>query len=452
MSIPMMTHEQETMEDDLPQHVADEMATLGAILLDGTGDTLDVVAGIARPEHFHSPIHQVIYQAALDLRRRSMPVDPITVAGELAPNSEWQRSRGDLYLPQLLRMCPTATNADFYASRVVAAARTRLVGQLGQQLVHHAETAVGAATEDAQQVYESARMRIEQFEQQMPTRSMTSLGDAFQQAVEEAEAVQSGAVRGVPTGFTDFDAITGGLPLGNISLFGARPGVGKSAAVLNVAANIGIRGGQRALIVSVEMSTLEIAQRMACSEARVRISDMRQGRLEDSDWTRLARAQAAVSEAPIDVVADPAMTISAITSAVRSYQRQHPDLAVVVIDYIQRVRHDNPSGERKNDVYDISVALTELARSLNIAVVCAAQLNRNSAATEPRLHDLKESGQLEQDAAMAVLVHRPDAEPGDSPRMGEADLILAKHRFGPTSTVTMAHQMHYGRFVDMAPE
>lgn len=448
MSTTMMTQAEEVAET--PQHVSDEMATLGAILL--SSEAFDVVASTLRPEHYYRPLHQMIYRVALDMRRRSLPVDQQTIAAELASIPEWQRGPGATYLHTLAAGVPTAANVAFYADRVIAAARNRMLSETAQQAAAMADTAVGASTQDATRIYESARLRLERFEHNIPVHTSTSLSDAFQAAADEADAIQSGEKRGIPTGFADLDRVAGGLLPGNLSLWAARPGIGKSAAVSNLAANIGIRGGRRVLIISVEMSLLEIAQRMACSEARVRVSDMRQGHMTDRDWSRLARAQATVEDAPVDVIADAGLTLSSITSLIRAQKRQHPDLEVVVVDYIQRIRHDNPSGERRNDVLDISVALTELARSLDLAVVAAAQLNRNSAGTAPRLHDLKESGQLEQDAALAVLIHRPDAESADDPRMGEADFIVAKNRFGPPTSVTVAHQMHYGRFVDMAAE
>lgn len=444
----MMTHPDQT--EELPQHVLDEMSVLGALLLSSAA--FDAVAGIAGSEHFYRPLHQLIYRTALDMRRRSLPVDAVTVAGELEQSPEWHRGPGAPYLHQLIATVPTAANADFYAERVVAAASNRMLSGLARQVAEMADTAVGASTRDAQRIYESARLRLEQFENNIPRRDVTSVAEAFQTAMDEAEAIQHGERTGIPTGFVDLDRLTGGILPGNLTLWAARPGVGKSAAVLNLAGHVGIREKRRVLIISVEMSTLEIAQRMACAEAGVRIGDMRQGKMADTDWTRLARAQAKVADAPLDVIADAGLTLSSITSAIRAYARQYPDLEMVVVDYIQRVRHDDPSSERRNDVLDISMALTELARALNIAMVCAAQLNRNSAGTAPRLHDLKESGQLEQDAALAVLVHRPDAENTNDPRMGEADFLVPKNRFGPTGAVTVAHQLHYGRFVDMAAE
>lgn len=446
MSTAMMTHSE--LGDEIPQHISDEMATLGAILL--SRDAFDLVASTLKPEHYYRPVHQLIYRTALDLRRRSLPVDAQILAAELAPMPEWQRAADGTYLHTLTTCVPTAANVEFYADRVVAAARNRMLSATAHQAAAMADTAVGASTQDATRIYESARHRIEQFENNIPDHRTTSLADAFRAAAEEADAVQTGEKRGIPTGFTDLDRATGGLLPGNLSLWAARPGIGKTTSVLNVAANIGIRGGRRVLIISVEMSSLEIAQQMACAEARVRTGDMRQGRMSERDWTALGKAIGDVDEAPVDVIADAGMTLSSITSLIRAHKRQHPDLEVVVVDYIQRIRHDNPSGERRNDILDISVALTELARSLDLAIVCAAQLNRNSAGTAPRLHDLKESGQLEQDAALAVLIHRPDAESTDESRLGEADFIVAKNRFGPPTSIAVAHQLHYGRFVDMA--
>ena len=450
MSESMMTHPAQIESEEPPQHIADEMSVLGAILL--SSEAFDTAAGIVGPANFYRPLHQLIYRVALDMRRRSLPVDAVTIAGELEQHPEWHRGPGAPYLHQLISTVPTAANADFYAERVLAASKNRQLSELAHQVAAMADTAVGATTDEAKQIYTSARMRLEQFENSIPRRDLTTLGEALQTAMDEAEAVQKGQKVAIPTGFTDLDSLIGGLQPGNMTLWAARTGVGKSASVLNVAAHVSVRKQRRVLIVSVEMSTTEMAQRIACAEAGVRVSDMRQGRMTDDDWTRLARAQAKIADAPVDMIADSDMTLSSVTSAIRAYARQHPDLEVVAVDYIQSIRHDNPSSEHRHNVEDISKTLTGLARELNLALLAAAQLNRNSAGTAPRLHDLKESGQLEQDASVAVLIHRPDAETRDDPRMGEADFIVAKNRWGPVGVVTVAHQMHYGRFVDIASE
>lgn len=348
MSESMMTHPAQTESEEPPQHIADEMSVLGAILL--SSEAFDTAAGIVGPANFYRPLHQLIYRVALDMRRRSLPVDAVTIAGELEQHPEWHRGPGAPYLHQLISTVPTAANADFYAERVLAASKNRQLSELAHQVAAMADTAVGATTDEAKQIYASARMRLEQFENSIPRRDLTTLGEAFETAMNEAHEVQNGQKSGIPTGFVDVDRITGGLQPGNMTLWAARPAVGKSASVLNVAAHVGIREQRRVLIISVEMSTVEMAQRIACAESGVRVSDMRQGKLADSDWTRLTRAQAKVADAPVDMIADSGLVLSSVTSAIRAHARQHPDLEVVVVDYLQKIRHDNPSRDRKSVV------------------------------------------------------------------------------------------------------
>ncbi|WP_243790532.1 replicative DNA helicase [Saccharopolyspora gloriosae] len=223
---------------------------------------------------------------------------------------------------------------------------------------------------------------------------------------------------------------------------------------LDFARTVSIKHGMASVIFSLEMGKTEIVMRMLSAEARIRLGDMRGGRMTDDDWTRLARRMSEISEAPLYVDDSPNLTMMEIRAKARRL-KQRADIQLVVLDYMQLMTSGKRVESRQQEVSEFSRNLKLLAKELEVPVVAISQLNRGPEQRNdkrPQLSDLRESGSLEQDADMVILIHRPDAFERDDPRMGEADLILAKHRAGPTSTITVAHQLHYSRFVDMAPE
>jgi replicative DNA helicase len=213
-----------------------------------------------------------------------------------------------------------------------------------------------------------------------------------------------------------------------------------------------IKHGMSSVIFSLEMSRTEIVMRMLSAEAKIRLADMRGGRMTDDDWTRLARRMSEISEAPLFIDDSPNMTMMEIRAKARRLKQRH-DLKLIVLDYMQLMTSGKRVESRQQEVSEFSRQLKLLAKELEVPVVAMSQLNRGPEQRtdkRPMLADLRESGSLEQDADMVVLIHRPDAWERDDPRAGEADLILAKHRAGPTATVTVAHQLHYSKFADLA--
>ncbi|MBE9374692.1 replicative DNA helicase [Saccharopolyspora sp. HNM0983] len=223
---------------------------------------------------------------------------------------------------------------------------------------------------------------------------------------------------------------------------------------LDFARAASVKNGLSSVIFSLEMGRTEIVMRMLSAEARIRLGDMRGGRMTDDDWTRLARRMSEISEAPVFIDDSPNLTMMEIRAKARRLKQRH-DIQLIVVDYMQLMTSGKRVESRQQEVSEFSRQLKLLAKELEVPVVAISQLNRGPEQRtdkKPQLSDLRESGSLEQDADMVILIHRPDAFERDDPRMGEADLILAKHRAGPTSTITVAHQLHYSRFVDMAPE
>ncbi|NLP39392.1 MAG: AAA family ATPase, partial [Corynebacterium pollutisoli] len=255
-----------------------------------------------------------------------------------------------------------------------------------------------------------------------------------------------------PTGFVDLDNLTNGLHGGQMIIVAARPGVGKSTIALDFMRSCSIRHGKASVIFSLEMSKSEIVMRLMSAETSIKLSDMRSGRMTDEAWTTLANRVGQISEAPLFIDDSPNLTMMEIRSKARRLKQKH-DLQLIVIDYLQLMSSGKKVESRQQEVSEFSRQLKLLAKELDVPLVAISQLNRGPESRtdkRPQLADLRESGSLEQDADMVMLLYRPDSQDKEDPRSGEADVILAKHRGGPIDTVTVAHQLHYSRFVDMA--
>jgi replicative DNA helicase len=272
--------------------------------------------------------------------------------------------------------------------------------------------------------------------------------------LDEIEAIGSrgGQMVGVPTGFADFDQLTNGLHPGQMIVVAARPAVGKSTLGLDIARSAAIKNQLATCIFSLEMGRNEITMRLLSAEARVPLHHMRSGTMTDDDWNRLARRMGEVSSAPLFIDDSPNMSMMEIRAKCRRL-KQRNDLRLVVIDYLQLMSSGKRVESRQQEVSEFSRALKLLAKELEVPVIAISQLNRASEQRtdkKPQMSDLRESGSIEQDADMVVLLHREELYERESPRAGEADFIVAKHRNGPTATITVAFQGHYSRFVDMA--
>ncbi len=274
------------------------------------------------------------------------------------------------------------------------------------------------------------------------------------EALTEIEAISNrdGEMVGVPTGFTDLDSLTNGLHPGQLVMIAARPSLGKSTVALDLCRTASIKHGLTSVIFSLEMSRNEIVMRLLSAEAQVPLQHMRSGTMSESDWSKLAGKMGAVSDAPLFIDDSPNMNLMEIRAKCRRLKQRH-DLRLVVVDYLQLMSSGKRVESRQQEVSEFSRSLKLLAKELDVPVIAISQLNRGPEQRQdkrPMLADLRESGSLEQDADMVLLLHREDFYERESPRAGEADFIVAKHRNGPTATITVAFQGHYSRFVDMA--
>ena len=431
-----------------PQDIAAEQSVLGAMLL--SKDAIADVVETLREADFYRPAHQLIYAAVLDLYGRGEPADAITVSSELTRIGELGRVGGAPYLHTLVASVPTAANAAYYARIVQERAVLRRLVEAGTRIVQMGYAGDG----DVDMVVDRAQAAVYDVTDRRTSEDYLALADIMPGTLEEIDALAShgGVMAGVPTGFADLDSVTNGLHGGQMIVLAARPAIGKSTLGLDLARSASIKHGLTSAIFSLEMSRNEIAMRLLSAEASIALNHLRSGTMSDADWQKLARKMSAVSDAPLFIDDSPNLTMMEIRAKCRRLKQRH-DLRLVVIDYLQLMSSGKKVESRQQEVSEFSRSIKLLAKELDVPVVAISQLNRGAEQRtdkRPQMSDLRESGSIEQDADMVLLLHREDAYERESPRAGEADFILAKHRNGPTANITVAFQGHYSRFVDMA--
>ncbi len=438
----------EDFERTPPHDIAAEQCVLGGMLLskDAISDVLEVI----KPNDHYRPAHQIVHETILDLYGRGEPADAVTVAAELTKRGDIGKVGGAPYLHTLIASVPTAANAGYYARIVRERAILRRLVEVGTRIVQLGYAGDG----DADELVDRAQAEIYGVTERRTSDDYLPLSEIMPGALVEIESIGSrgGTMTGVPTGFADLDALTNGLHAGQMVVVAARPALGKSTLALDFARAASIKSGLASVIFSLEMSRNEITMRLLSAEARVALHSMRTGQMTDDDWTRLAKRMSEVANAPLFIDDSPNMSMMEIRAKCRRLKQQH-DLRLVIIDYLQLMSSPKRVENRQQEVSEMSRSLKLLAKELNVPVIAVAQLNRGPEQRtdkKPMLSDLRESGSIEQDADVVILLHREDAYERESPRAGEADFIVAKHRNGPTATVTVAFQGHYSRFVDMA--
>jgi replicative DNA helicase len=432
-----------------PNDAESEQAVLGGMMMsrDAVADVLEELRG---PDDFYRPAHQTIYEAILSLYARGEPTDAVALRAELTRTGAAQRVGDAPYLHTLLAATPSVASAGYYAHIVADLAVQRRIVQAGVRV-----TQIGYGTGDVDDAVVQVEAEIDN-----ATRRHGGSNDPMpfeqllQGSMDEIDAISSrgGRLTGVPTGFLELDRITNGLHAGQMIVVAARPAIGKSTLGLDLIRACSIKDRATSVIFSLEMSKSEIMMRLLSAEARVPLHHLRNGYMSDDDWTNLARRMGEVADAPIYIDDSANLTMMEIRSKARRLRHQR-DVRLVVVDYMQLMTSGKRVESRQQEVSEFSRQLKLLAKELEVPVVAISQLNRGPEQRtdkRPLLSDLRESGSIEQDADIVVLLHREDAYDAESPRAGEADLILAKHRNGPTATVTVAFQGHYSRFVDMA--
>lgn len=434
----------------MPHDDVAEQSVLGGMLL--SKDAIADVVESLRASDFYKPAHETIYEAILSLYGHGSPADAITVADELKKRGELTRVGGASYIHTLIASVPTAANAQYYAEIVKEHAIMRRLIEAGTkiaQLGYANETEVDALVDQAQaEIYAVTDGNAKE--------DYVSFSEALEATMREIDANSNrpDGVYGVPTDFIELDELTGGLHGGQMIVIAARPGVGKSTLALDIARSAAIHHHMATVFFSLEMSRTELAMRILSAEGKISMGRLKKGDLDTEGWTNLATLQGRIDSAPLFIDDSPNMTLMEIRAKCRRL-KQRNDLKLVVLDYLQLMSSGKKVESRQQEVSEFSRSLKLLAKELDVPVIALSQLNRGSEQRtdkRPMVSDLRESGSIEQDADMVILLHREDMYNPDSDRVGEADMIIAKHRGGPTRTIPLAFSGKYSRFNNMANE
>lgn len=437
-----------------PCDVSAEIAVLGSILL--MPDVCDDLVMILKSDDFYDDAHRKLYQHMINMVELGQKIDVTLLVNRIKSADDYEAVGGSAYLARLANSVPNAAHAVYYAEIVRSKATLRKLIEASTGILRDAYD----ETIDAKELLSSAEQRVFSIQDERSSQSADSIGDLLTQAMDRIDARMKGthATGGVDTHFSSYDEQCGGMHNGELIILAARPSMGKTAFALNVAENVSILGNAPVLFVSLEMSGVELADRLLCSLARVNGHKLRNGSISQEDRKRLVEKAVEVSNAPLFVDDSPSRTVSEIAAVARRIKQREKRLGLIVIDYLQLIEPDNSRDPRQEQVAKIARRLKGLAREQQVPVLCLSQLNRQAEEGKdhrPRMSHLRESGAIEQDADVVMFVHREEYyHRGDdaSQYAGQAEIIIAKQRNGPVGEIELTWEKEYTRFFDRAPE
>ena len=428
-----------------PHNVEAEESVLGSMML--SAEAIATVVEAVKTDDFYRPAHQRVYRAMLGIYGRGEPVDAITVVEELKRTQDLDFVGGALSIANLVEQVPSPSSAAYYAKIVADHSLLRRLIDASGQIMSRAY----AVPEDPRKLADEAEGLIYAVARAQEKDEVVGLADLVNDSMAALEHIQQrdSQFAGVPTGFVDLDNHLSGLQAGNLIVVAARPGVGKSSLVTNLARNVAVDAGVPVAMFSLEMSRFEIGMRLLCGEARVPWDKVRTGRMHTEEWTRIVEAAEVLHDSPLFIVDSGNVTIVDIRAKARRLKSRY-GLGLIIVDYLQLMSGHSRTENRQQEVAEISRSLKLLAKELELPVIAVSQLNRNPESRgdkRPQLSDLRESGAIEQDADIVVFIHRDDS---DEQMKGKADLIVAKHRNGPTGSVPLTFLPQLTQFRNFA--
>jgi replicative DNA helicase len=433
-----------------PQNIEAEQAVLGAMLIER--EAISKVAEFLRPEDCYREAHRLIYNAMLELFNKNDAVDMVTIIEFLRKGDKLEAAGGISYITSLANSVPTAANVLYHAKIVEEKALLR-------QLINAATNIASAGYEDSEEVagiLDNAEKSILAVSSRKSGKDFTPIKSIIFDAFNKIESLYAskGSITGISTGFKDLDKLTSGLQPSDLILIAARPSMGKTAFVLNIAQHIGIKEKKAVAFFSLEMSKEQLVQRMLCAESTIDSQRLRIGELEANDWTKLVSGADRLSTAPIFIDDTSGITVMEMRSKARRLKIEH-DLQLIIIDYLQLMQGSSKKGSenRQQEISEISRSLKGLARELGVPVIALSQLSRSVESRQvkkPMLSDLRESGSLEQDADIVAFLYRDDYYNPDSEQKNITEVIIAKHRNGPVDTVQLFFHKQFTKFSDLS--
>ncbi|OKL48502.1 replicative DNA helicase [Boudabousia liubingyangii] len=432
-----------------PQDLEAEQSVLGSMLL--SKDAIAEVERILKPDDFYELRNALTFTAIVQTFASGHPADAITIADVLKREGKLNQVGGPEYIHTLINVVPTAASAVYYAEIVRERSILRRLVNAGTRIAQLGYADDGGETSA---LVDAAQREVMSISEDATSNDYAPLKDILPATVDSIVAAAQGKVEGsVPTGFSDLDELTGGLHPGQMIIVAGRPAMGKSTLALDFCRSAAIHNNMPAAIFSLEMSREEIARRMLAAETNVLLSRLNKGNLEEEDWKKIAKNMDRLNEAPLFIDDSPNLTMGEIRAKARRLKQQH-NLQLIAVDYLQLMSSGKRVESRQQEVSEFSRSLKLLAKELQIPVIAAAQLNRGPEQRtdrKPMMADLRESGSLEQDADVIMLLHRPDYYNKED-RPGEADIHVAKHRNGETATIAVVFQGHRSRFGNKAKE
>ncbi|HMS31477.1 MAG TPA: replicative DNA helicase [Candidatus Saccharibacteria bacterium] len=421
-----------------PQNIDAEVSLLGSVLIED--EVITSIADKILPGDFYDKRHGTIYAAMVKLYEKHQPVDLLTLSNALKDNDELEDVGGSSYLTELTNAVPTAAHAEHYADIVAEKSMRRKLIKASEDIVN---LSFGDGASSVQEILEQAEKRLFAVSQQTTKQDLVSIEQILADGFDRLDELHKnkGRLRGVRTGWKDLDNMTAGLQRSDLIILAARPAMGKTTLVGNLIQNVATHENQAVLFFSLEMSKDQLVDRMLASESGVDAWNIRTGNLTDDDFEKLGAAMGSLSEAPIYIDDTPGITVLEMRTKARREAQKHP-LGLIVIDYLQLMSGSRGGGDfnRVQEVSEISRGLKLIARELNVPVIALSQLSRSVESRSPQipqLADLRESGSIEQDADIVAFLYREDYYNPETDRQHIADLILAKHRNGPTGRIEL---------------
>lgn len=439
-----------------PQAIELEEAVLGALMLEK--DALTSVIDILKVESFYKEAHKVIFQAILDLFTESQPIDLLTVTTQLRKNGALEVAGGAFYITELTSKVASAANIEFHARIITEQSIKR-------ELIRISSPIQKDAFEDTTDVFElldAMEQSLFEISEKNIRKNYATMSSIMRDAIAELEVRknQKDGLTGVPSGFTALDRVTSGWQKSDLVVIAARPAMGKTAFVLSVLRNAAVDHNRPVAIFSLEMSSVQLVNRLISSEAELDSDKIKKGTLADHEWAQLVHKTAKLSKAPLFVDDTPALSILELRAKCRKLKAQH-DIQLVVVDYLQLMSGDSKGGfggNREQEIASISRALKKIAKELSIPVIALSQLSRavetRGGDKRPQLSDLRESGAIEQDADMVMFLYRPEyygitEDEGGASTAGVGEVIIAKNRNGSLENIKLRFIGRYTKFTDL---
>ncbi len=427
-----------------PQNIPAEQSVIGAMLLDKNAIMQSVE--ILSPDSFYKEAHRYIYDAILALSDRNEPVDLITVTEELRKSGKLETIGGSIYISDLLGSVPTAANVGYYARLVEEKAILRRLIEAGTGIIND-------CFDDKNKVdfvLDNAEKTILEIAMKKARQGFFKIDNVLKDVLDIMDKLygKKEAITGIPSGFPDLDRLTAGFQNSDLVILAARPSVGKTALALNFAQNVAIKHKVPVAIFSLEMSKEMLAQRLLCAEAEVDSQKIKTASLSDGGWKRLMKAIERLSQAPIFIDDSPLLTAMEMRAKARRLKKEH-GIGMIVVDYLQLMQGRHNIDNRVQEISEIARSLKTLAREIDVPVIALSQLSRAIEQRQdriPRLSDLRESGEIEQTADMVFFIHRDDYYNPTSDKGNIAQIIIAKHRNGPTGQIDLVFRKEFTKF------